>query len=553
MLMQLHIENVAVIEEANMDFSAGFHVLTGETGAGKSIIIDSINAVTGERTSKDIIRNGAQKAKISAVFCDIGKEAEDILSEMGYESSEDSLLMLSRELNLDGRSTFRLNGGIVPMSIIKTISPYLINIHGQHDNQQLFSPSKHINFVDSFAGLENVLSDYIETYKKMCFVKDSLSNIITNDELKERKIELLKFQIDEIDAANLVSGEEEELLNRRDVIRNSESLNENISCAHSLIGGSDEEDGALSLLKQVTDALLEISDFDADLQSLSERTSNVLYEVEDILSEIRELDGKFEYNPNELNNIEERLDIIFRLKQKYGNSVDEILEKYNALVKELDDITFSDKKIEKLKAEYEILLKEAEQKAKSISNIRLLACDMLCKKITDELIFLDMPNVKFAISSEIVALNSRGCDKIEFLISANSGEEPRPLTKIASGGELSRIMLAIKTVLSEGDKIGTLIFDEIDTGVSGKTARKIGEKMKQISRGKQVLCVTHLAQIASLADNHLFIEKKTRDGRTFTSVRTLESDERINEIARIMGGDVITAATLKAAEELIKQ
>ena len=553
MLLQLHIENVAVIEEANIDFSDGFHVLTGETGAGKSIIIDSINAVTGERTSKDIIRNGAHKAKISAVFCNIGNDAECMLSEMGYEPSEDSLLMISRELNLDGRSTFRLNGSIVPMSIVKEISPYLINIHGQHDNQQLFSPSKHINFIDSFAGIEASLSDYYETYKKMRLVKDSLSNIVNDDELKERKIELLKFQIEEIESASLISGEEEELLSRRDIIRNSESLNENVSYAHSLIGGGDETDGVLSLLKEASDAISEISDYDAEVGALAEKTSSILYEVEEILSEIRELDGKFEYDPNELNNIEERLDIIFRLKQKYGNSVDEILEKYDSLVKELDDITFSDRKIEELKAEYDQLFKEATKKAQLLSEKRLSACSTLCNKITDELAFLDMPNVRFTVSSEIVELNAHGCDKLEFLISANSGEEPRPLTKIASGGELSRIMLAIKTVLSEGDQIGTLIFDEIDTGVSGKTARKIGEKMRQISIGRQVLCVTHLAQIASLADNHLFIEKSTRDGRTFTSVRLLDMSERINEVARIMGGDIITDATLQAAQELIKQ
>ena len=553
MLLQLHIENVAVIEKANIDFSQGFHVLTGETGAGKSIIIDSINAVTGERTSKDIIRNGAQKAKISAVFSDIGKEAESVLSEMGYESSEDSLLMLSRELNLDGRSTFRINGSIVPMSIVKAVSPYLINIHGQHDNQQLFSPSKHINFIDGFARLDDEVCSYFETYKKMCSVRDSISNIVTDDELKDRKIELLKFQIEEIESAGLVSGEEEELLSRRDIIRNAESLNENVSYAHSLIGGGDETDGALSLLKEAADAISEISDYDADVGALAEKTSSILYEVEEILSEIRELDGKFEYDPNELNNIEERLDIIFRLKQKYGNSVDEILEKYNLIVEELDSITFSDKKIEELKAEYELLFKSATEKAQALSKKRASACSVLCKKIAEELSFLDMPNVKFTVSSEIVELNSHGCDKLEFLISANSGEEPRPLVKIASGGELSRIMLAIKTVLSEGDQISTLIFDEIDTGVSGKTARKIGEKMREISNGRQVLCVTHLAQIASLADNHLFIEKETRDGRTFTSVRILEDSERVNEIARIMGGDIITDATIKAAEELIKQ
>lgn len=551
MLMQLHIENVAVIEEATIDFSDGFNVLTGETGAGKSIIIDSINAVTGERTSKDIIRSGASKAKISAVFFDVGQKTEDAIKDIGYEIFEDGMIMLSRELSGEGRSVFRLNGNIVPMSIVRQVAPYLINIHGQHDNQQLFSPSKHISFIDGFANLHTELEQYKETYNKMCSVKESLQNIETDDILKERKIELLQFQIEEIEAAALTAGEEETLLERRDIIRNSEDLAENISYACSLLGGNDESDGAVSLAKQAANAISSVADYATDLASLSERTSSLVYELEEIFSEIRELDGRFEFNPSELDAIEERLDLIFRLKQKYGSSIEEILEKYSQLQKELDEINFSEQHIEELKKEYQELYQKADMQAKSLSKKRIAACKNLCDQVMKELSFLDMPNIRFSVSHKRVELKSDGCDQLEFLISANSGEELRPLSKIASGGELSRIMLALKTVLTQSDVTGTLIFDEIDTGVSGKTARKIGEKMKQISSQKQVLCVTHLAQIASLANNHLLIEKKISNERTYTSVRPLNNNERIHEVARIMGGEFLTDATLQAAKELI--
>lgn len=553
MLMQLQIENVAVIEQANIEFSDGFQILTGETGAGKSIIIDAINAVTGEKTSKDIIRSGASKAKISVVFCEIGNEAEESIKQNGFEISEDGMIMLSRELSLEGRSVFRLNGSIVPMMVVKQIAPLLINIHGQHDNQQLFSPSKHISFIDGFAGLENELDEYHTVYRKMCAVREQLESVETDDALKERKLELLRFQIDEIASASLVSGEEEELLTRRDIIRNAEDIAENVSYALSLLHGGDDSPGAVSMAKQAAQAIALVSEYAPDLTSLSERASSAVYELEEILSEIRVTDGRFEFDPMELNQIEERLDLIFHLKQKYGGSIEEILEKYAYLQKELNDITFSEQHIEQMQKEYQELFNTAISKATQLSKKRLAACELLCNQVKKELAFLDMPNVLFSVSHHTVQLRSDGCDQIEFLISANSGEELRPLAKIASGGELSRIMLAIKTVLLQSDATGTLIFDEIDTGVSGKTARKIGEKMKQISREKQVLCVTHLAQIASLADNHLLIEKNTIDGRTFTSVRSLSDTERVQEVARIMGGEIITSVTLKAAEELIKQ
>jgi len=551
MLIQLQIENVAVIEKAAIDFSAGFNVLTGETGAGKSIIIDSINAVTGEKTSKDIIRTGASKAKISAVFGDFEPAIENALSELGCDLSDDGLIMLSRELSSEGRSVFRLNGGVVPMTVVKQIAPFLLNIHGQHDSQQLFSPSKHIGFIDSFSGLEEEISEYKKVFVEMCQVKENLQNIETNDELKSRKIELLNFQIDEISSAGLVSGEEDELLNRRDIIKNSEKLAENISNAHNLLGGDDETEGVLSLMRNASGAISAISEFDTDFNSLSERADNILYELEDIFSEIRSADGKFDFDADELDNIEERLDLIFRLKQKYGGSVDEILIKLENLQNELDDITFSEQKKEQLQEKYNNLFETALRLAKNISEKRKTACKTLCNSIMEELIFLDMPNVQFSVSQKEVDLKSDGCDQMEFLISANKGEELKPISKIASGGELSRIMLAIKTVLTNGDLTGTLIFDEIDTGVSGKTARKIGEKIKLVSKNKQVLCVTHLAQIASLSDNHLLIEKCSAEGKTFTSVRTLDDKERVYEVARIMGGEIITDATIKAAQELI--
>ncbi len=552
MLMQLHIENVAVIEKTIIDFYEGFNVLTGETGAGKSIIIDSINAVIGEKTSKDIIRTGASKAKISAIFSDIGKEAEEAVIEVGIDLSDDGLLMMNRELSLDGRSTFRVNGSVVPMMIVKQIAPYLINIHGQHDNQQLFNPSKHIGIIDGFAGLNQEIAEYKELYSELTSLKSELNSIVTDDELKERKIELLTFQIEEIESANLVSGDEEELLNRRDVIKNSEQLAENISVAHSLLGGDDESAGAVTLSKQISSIIDEIAEYDADFIEISQRASSVVFELEEILSEVRGAEGKFDFSPQELDEIEERLDIIFKLKQKYGGSIDEILAKLDFLKSELDKITFSDKHLEELKFQIDAISEKALKKAEIISQKRLKSSEILCDKIKEELVFLDMPNVSFSVSHQKTDMRADGMDQMEFLISANSGENLRPLSKIASGGELSRIMLAIKTVLSELDQTNALIFDEIDTGVSGKTARKIGEKMKAISKGKQVLCVTHLAQIASLADAHFFIEKKIQDMRTYTSVKILEYEDRIREIARIMGGDVITDATLSAAKELVK-
>jgi len=552
MLIQLQIENVAVIEKLNIDFSSGFNVLTGETGAGKSIIIDSLNAVTGEKTSKDIIRTGATKAKISAVFGEFCREINDIFSELGCEMSDDGLVLISRELSSDGRSVFRLNGGVVPMMVIKQLAPYLINIHGQHDSQQLFSPSKHLGFIDGFASTSQELSEYKALYNEMCAVRDELDSIETNDELKERKIELLSFQIDEISAANLERGEEEELLSRREMIKNSENLAENIINAKYFLGGNNESDGAVSLISDACNLISEISEYDQEFTQLYERINNALYEIEDIYSEIRNSDGKYEFDPKELDEIEERLDLIFRLKQKYGSSIDEILNKFDLLQKELDDISFSDRKKAELTERYQSLYAKALKAAKELSQKRKNACTLLCENIMQELNFLDMPNVKFGVSQKEVDLKSDGIDQMEFLISANSGEELKPISKIASGGELSRIMLAIKTVLTSGDLTGTLIFDEIDTGVSGKTARKIGEKIRSVSKSKQVLCVTHLAQIASLADNHLYIMKNTIDGKTYTSVKLLNDDERISEIARIMGGDVVTESTMNAARELIK-
>ncbi len=551
MLIQLQIENVAVIEKANIDFSAGFNVLTGETGAGKSIIIDSINAVTGEKTSKDIIRTGASKAKISAVFGEFEDNAVDALTELGCDISEDGMLLLSRELSSEGRSVFRLNGAIVPMAVVKQIAPILINIHGQHDSQQLFSPSKHIGFIDGYASLTDKVSEYKAIYKEMCEVKDTLLSLETDDELKERKIELLSFQIDEISAAELQNGEEDELLSRRDMIKNSGKLAESVSSAHSILNGDDRSEGALSLLRDAAYAISQISEFDSVFSALSERANNVVYELEDIFSEIRAADGRFDFDENELDLVEERLDLIFRLKQKYGGSVEDILLKLETLQAELDGITFGEQRKEELENKYKLLKEKATAIAEEISKERSVAATKLCEQIMSELNFLDMPNVKFAVEQNRVELKSDGCDQIEFLISANSGEELKPISKIASGGELSRIMLAIKTVLTNGDLTGTLIFDEIDTGVSGKTARKIGEKIRLVSKNKQILCVTHLAQIASLADSHLYIEKKQIDDKTYTSVRVLDENERVYEVARIMGGETVTDATLEAARELI--
>lgn len=553
MLMQLQIENVAVIEKTIIDFFDGFNVLTGETGAGKSIIIDSINAVIGEKVSKDIIRTGANRAKITAIFNNTGAEAETAVSNLGIDISEDGILMISRELSSDGRSVFRINGNVVPMMIIKQIAPFLINIHGQHDNQQLFNPSKHITIIDLYGGLEDDVAEYKEIYNKLSFLKSELESIETNDELKERKIELLSFQIEEIESADLSINEEEELLARRDIIKNSEQLTENIFAANSLLTGDDDSSGIIDLANQFSEVISEIAEFDAGFEEIQERAESISFELEEFLSEIRNAEDKFNFDPKELDEIEERLDVIFHLKKKYGSTVEDILSKLTSLKNELDNITFSDIRLEKIKKEYNDTKIIAQKKAEEISKKRTKAGITLCESIKDQLIMLDMPNICFSVSQNTVSLKQDGIDHIEFLISANSGEALRPLSKIASGGELSRIMLAIKTVLSEIDSTNAMIFDEIDTGVSGKTARKIGKKMKEIARNKQVLCVTHLAQIASLADAHFYIEKNTRDMRTYTSVNLLEYSDRVSEIARIMGGDIITDATLNAAKELINE
>lgn len=553
MLMQLHIENVAVIEKTTIDFFDGFNVLTGETGAGKSIIIDSINAVIGEKTSKDIIRTGANKAKITAIFNNIGIDAENIVSDLGITISDDGVLMLDRELSSDGRSVFRVNGNVVPMMIVKQIAPSLINIHGQHDNQQLFNPSKHISVIDAFGRLENEVSEYKEIYSKLSALKSELDSIETNDELKERKIELLTFQIDEIESADLSLSEEDELLSRRDVIRNSEQLSENIFIANSLLSGDVNSSGIIDLSKQFSNVISEIAEYDSDFENIQNRVESISFELEEFLTEIRNAEGKFDFNPKELDEIEERLDVIFRLKKKYGTTIEDILSKLALLKDELEKITFSDKHLEQVKKEYDETKIIAQKKAEEISQKRSKAGENLCECIKEQLIMLDMPNVSFSVSQNTVSLKSDGIDQIEFLISANSGESLRPLSKIASGGELSRIMLAIKTVLSDIDFTNAMIFDEIDTGVSGKTARKIGKKMKEIAKEKQVLCVTHLAQIASLADTHFYIEKKTQDMRTYTSVKMLDYTDRVSEIARIMGGDIITEVTLSAAKELINE
>lgn len=552
MLMQLQIENVAVIEKVNIDFSTGLNILTGETGAGKSIIIDSINAVTGEKTSKDIIRTGAPKAKITAIFSEVGETAQSIITEAIGELSDDGLVMLSREISQDGRSICRIDGNVVPMAVIRQISPFLINIHGQQDNQQLFSASKHLQFIDAYGGLESETKEYNEIYKELCDIRSRLKNAETNDELKERKLELLSFQIEEIEEAGLVLGEEEELLAQRDIMHNSENLSQSVASALALLGGDEHSDGVLNLARRAASEVASIADYDEEFADVSKRTYNTVYELEEILAEVRDAEGKFEFNPSRLDEIDERLDVIFRLKQKYGGSVEEVLNKLQQLKNELDVINFNEQNITELTKKCDELEKIAIEKAKTLSIKRKTAGEYLSQQIKNELSFLDMPNVIFSVSQKIVDLKSDGFDDIEFLISANAGELPRPLVKIASGGELSRIMLAIKTTLSNADLTDTLIFDEIDTGVSGKTARKIGEKMRQISEKKQVLCVTHLAQIASLANNHLFIQKKIQDDRTYTSVKSLNLSERISEIARIMGGENITEMTLKAAEELIK-
>lgn len=548
MLTSLKIENVAIIESAAIEFGCGLNVLTGETGAGKSIVIDSINAILGERTSRDIIRTGAQSAKVYAVFEDVNAKVRKFLDENGIDC-EDGVLIINRTLSREGKNICRLNGAPVTVSMLREIGSELIDIHGQHDNQALLSPEKHCGFVDSFAGNAEIIADYREKYGRLCEVRSKLKKLTTDESSKSQRIDFLTYQIDELEKAEITPGERDELKARKTLINNSQKVIESLNVAYEAL----KADGAG--IDMITDAESEISDASAYMEALgeaSEKITDIRYELEDIAETVRDAMSEVDFDQSELEEIDERLDLLYRLSKKYGNTEEEMLEYLEKAKTELDNIAFSEEKVKELQKQEKEALDETEAAAKKLTESRKAAGEKLSEAICSELEFLDMPNVRFVVKCDDIGLTENGKDEIEFLISANVGEEPKPLAKIASGGELSRIMLAIKNVLAEADGVDTMIFDEIDTGVSGRAAQKIAMKLRSASKGRQVICVTHLAQIAAQGDVHLYISKSVSDGKTYTNIKSLIEEDRVAEIARIMGGMEITKLQLESAREMLR-
>ena len=551
MLSNLYIENIAVIEKTSIDFKKGLNVMTGETGAGKSIVIDSINAVLGNRTSKELIRTGASSAFVSAEFTDLSEKALAVIDEAGFEL-EDGELLIQREISTTGKNKCRINGRPATVSTLKEIGVQVINIHGQHEGYELMSPELHISYIDKLAGLENEIEDYQEVYKKYKKLSAELKKATVDESERERKIDLLKYQIDELEDADLRDGEYEELNEQKSVLQNSEKILEAIMSSRALMNGDDESSGVLENLQEINSQLSDISEYMSEVEPINSRIESAIYELEDCLSELTGLTDLVDTDGGSLDNIEERLDLIYTLGKKYGSTIKEMLDFLDKAKKELNALIMYDENRENLIKECDEAYKEAEKLAKALSEKRKATSAEFANKVCEEMAFLDMPNVKLVVVQEKCELNSVGCDNIEFLISTNPGEPPKPISKIASGGELSRMMLAVKNVLSDKDDIDTLIFDEVDTGISGSAAQKVGLKLREVSKSRQVLCVTHLAQIAAMGNSHFKISKSVRDEKTFTKVEELDHEGRKQELARIIGGTEMTKASLDYAEEMLK-
>lgn len=549
MLIKLYIENIAVIEKAELSFQSGMNILTGETGAGKSILINSIMAVLGERTSRELIRTGASSAFVSAEFANIGPQAKKNLESLGIETENGSII-ISRDLKSDGKATFRINGRPTTAAILKEAGKYLINIHGQHDSQSLLDPLKHLGYIDAMNSDKSSFEKYSLAYSKLLEISSELKKVSLDESEKARKIDLLQYQINDIASAQLRLGEYDELLSRREYLRNFENIRNALHTAISFLDGDDETPGACDLVKNSSSELAGISSADKATAALSQRISDVCYELEDCGYELREMLRSMEYDPAELEEIEDRLDLIRKMIKKYGGEEQalEYLEKAKA---QLAAIELSDERRAQLAVTLEKQKSETKKCAEALTKARRKTAEAFAMRVKEELSFLEMPSVVFAVDIRPKAFAEDGADELEFLISANPGESPKPLAKIASGGELSRIMLAIKNVIAENDDIDTLIFDEVDSGVSGKAAQKIGIKLKENSRFRQIICVTHLAQIAAFADNHMFISKEVRSGRTYTSVAPLSYEQRITELARINGGENITKALIDSSKEML--
>ena len=551
MLSQLFIQNIAVIEKVQVTFEKGLNVFTGETGAGKSIVIDAINAVLGNRTSRELVRTGAPKALVTALFEEIGDETKEQLLSLGFEPEEDGSLLLSREISSDGKTSCKIGGRPATVSILREVAQSLINIHGQHDSQSLLQPEQHLGYIDQFGKTAALLKEYRLEYAYYAELQRKLHQLRTDEREKAQRMDLLSYQINEISAAALLPGEEEDLQTAKKKMQNSAKIVEALHVTHDLLQGAEESDGILSMLDQAQEQIQILEAYYPHLKS--DRILDIGYELEEVEETLRDALSDAEMDPAELDRIEERLDLIFRLKRKYGGSVEEILNFADQAQQVLDSITHAEELQSKLEKEESQSKERLMGLAKRLSEKRKAAAKLFEKQVCAELAFLDMPSVRFFVHSETDKPDETGVDRMEFYISTNPGEPPKPIGKIASGGELSRIMLSLKNVIAEGDRVGTLIFDEVDTGVSGRAAQKIGRKLKQASSGRQIICVTHLAQVAAFADTHLLIAKTVQDGRTFTTVQALPQEERVRELARIMGGESITPTVLASARELILQ
>lgn len=551
MLCQLFINNIAVIERASIDFDRGFTVLTGETGAGKSIIIDAIHAVLGERTSKELVRTGTSSASVSALFTDLREEVIEKIQSLSLPLEEDCSLLIQREIRLEGRSLCKINGAPATVSMLRELAPLLITIHGQHESYELLSPEVHMTYVDRFGELEPLLAEYQKSYHRLRKLQKQLDDFDTDEGEKARKIDLLRYQINELEAAALSPGERAELLQQREILRNSEKITGTMERVRNLLSGDDETDGLLSGVTQAAAELERAAEYLPDAEEPATKLRDAEFLLEDVDSYLQNY--RAEFDPAQLEAIEDRLDILHRLSLKYGDTEEKMLDFLSNCQEELHTIEFSDEKRAQLETEYEAEKSCAIGLAKELSKKRKQVVTQFIELVKQELTFLNMPSVEFATEIERVPLYFMGCDKMQFLVSANPGEPPKPMSKIASGGELSRIMLAIKTVLSGKDGIDTLIFDEVDTGISGAAANKVGEKLRQVAQNRQVLCITHLAQIAALADHHLQIVKHNEQSRTYTEVLPLDFEGRKRELARIIGGDAVTELQLQMAEEMLKK
>ena len=549
MLKFLHIENIAVIERSDTEFAEGFNVLTGETGAGKSILIDSINAVLGERTSKELIRAGCDSAEVSAVFGNFDDTAVKTLSELGFSPDEDGNIVIRRRLSVSGKGIIKLNGIPVTATQLRDIGKNLINIHGQHDSQALLDSEKHIFYIDALADNTELINEYYQEFRYLNKVRKELEASQIDEEEKQRQTDLLKYQINELESADIKKGELAELKRKAQIAKNYQTVVEALSKADTALNGNDDFSGASALISSAQKELYSLKD--GKWNALAEKTADVLSDLTDIGAEIRDFLDNAEYSELDINNINERLDLLERLMLKYGNSEEEMLDFLTSAKVRLEELDFSDRRISQLSDLLDKSTDRLVELGEKLTLSRKKAASEFEKKVCDILSYLNMPDVRFTVSMQKGRYTKRGCDNIEFLISANRGENVKPLSKIASGGELSRVMLAIKSVLLDKDPVGTMIFDEIDTGISGYTAGKVGIQLKKVAKNRQVICVTHLAQIAAMADEHLLIEKSTEGGRTFTQVKPLKYEERVGEIARIMSGTQLTENLYKSAKELL--